>query len=270
MKRMVYMISDGTGLTVESLSNSLISQFETIHFEKKVFPFVDSIPKIEAICNEIKQYEATSSQKPLVFMTLVDAEIGAYLKNTSACVFDLFATFLGPLEDELGIKASDTVGRTHAADNDRYEQRIDAVNYALAYDDGIKIHGYELADIILIGVSRCGKTPTCLYMALQFGIFAANYPFTLDELSSFQLPSALQPFRSKLFGLTIDPIRLQSIRSERRPNTPYASFEQCRQEVSEIEQLYHREKIPFLDSTHFSIEEIATKILATAKIKRRL
>lgn len=270
VKRKVYLISDGTGITVESLSHSLMSQFASIQFEKKIFPFVDTVPKIQAICDEIEQYYAVSALRPLVFMTLVNTEIAAYVKASCACVVDLFATFLAPLESELGIKASDTVGLAHAVDSKRYDQRIDAVNYALAYDDGIKLDGYEQADLILVGVSRCGKTPSCLYMALQFGLYAANYPFTLDELAHHQLPSILQPFRSKLFGLTIDPVRLQSIRTERRPNSAYASFEQCRQEVREAESLYQHEKIPYLDSTHFSIEEIATRILAITKVQRKI
>jgi [pyruvate, water dikinase]-phosphate phosphotransferase / [pyruvate, water dikinase] kinase len=269
-KRMVYMISDGTGITVESLSNSLMSQFESVQFEKKIFPFVDSTVKITAICEEIEQSFAHSGVRPLVFMTLVNPEIGACIQGSSACVFDLFDTFLSPLEEELGVKASDTVGLTHAVNNANYDQRIDAVNYSLAYDDGMKIDGYEQADIILVGVSRCGKTPSCLYMALQFGVFAANYPFTLDELSCHQLPNTLQPYRSKLFGLTIDPLRLQCIRSERRPNSAYSSFEQCRQEVQAAEMLYQHEKIAYLDSTHFSIEEIAAKIMAITKIQRRI
>ena len=269
-KRVVYMISDGTGITVESLSNSLMSQFQSIQFEKKIFPFVDTLPKIDAICKEIEQCHAQNGLRPLVFMTLVNPEIGECLKKSAACVFDLFATFLAPLEAELGIKASDTVGLAHAANTANYDQRIDAVNYALAYDDGMKLNGYEQADIILVGVSRSGKTPTCLYMALQYGVFAANYPFTLDELSHHQLPAILQPFRSKLYGLTIDPVRLQGIRSERRPNSAYASFEQCRQEVREAELLYQNEKIPYIDSTHFSIEEIAAKIMAITKVQRRI
>lgn len=269
-KRVVYMISDGTGITVESLSNSLMSQFQSIEFEKKIFPFVDTVEKVNAICEELEECYKQNGLRPLVFMTLVNPEIGVCLKSSVACVFDLFSTFLSPLEEELGIKASDTIGLAHAANSANYDQRIDAVNYALAYDDGMKFDGYERADIILVGVSRSGKTPTCLYMALQYAVFAANYPFTLDELSYHQLPAILQPFRSKLYGLTIDPIRLQGIRSERRPNSPYASFEQCRQEVREAELLYQNEKIPYVDSTHFSIEEIAAKIMAITKVQRRI
>ena len=204
-------------------------------------------------------------------MTLVNPQMRADLKCSQACVFDLFDTFLSPMEVEIGVKASDTVGRAHAlSDNAGYDKRIDAVNFALTYDDGLKPEGYEYADLILVGVSRCGKTPSCLYMALQYGIFSANYPFTLDDLEDHHgFPSVLKPYRAKLFGLTIDPQRLQGIRQVRRPNSPYSSIEQCRREVRLVEALYQRENIQYLDSTHFSIEEIATKIMSTLKPRKR-
>lgn len=271
MKRFVFMISDGTGITVESLSSSLLSQFESIEFEKQVFPFVDSMQKAELLCSKINASYENTANKPLVFMTLVNPELCEVIKQSSACVFDLFDTFLAPLEIELGTKASDTVGRAHAvADDERYGLRIDAVNYALAYDDGIKIKGYENADIILIGVSRCGKTPSCLYMALQFGVFAANYPFTDEDLSGYRLPEILRPYKDKLFGLTIDPQRLQHIRTERCPNTTYSSSEQCRREVLDVELMYKHEGIPYINSTSFSIEEIATKVMSIVKIERKI
>lgn len=265
------MISDGTGITVDSLASSLLTQFESIDFEKHIFPFIDSMPKAQQVVDKIKSCITDSESKPLVFMTLVNPLVCDLIKRTDACVFDLFDTFLAPLELELGTKASDTVGRAHAvADNERYSLRIDAVNYALAYDDGMKIKGYEKADIILIGVSRCGKTPSCLYMALQFGIFAANYPFTDEDLSGYRLPDILRPFKDKLFGLTIDPRRLQQIRNERRPNTPYSSPQQCRQEVLDVELMYRNEGISYINSTSFSIEEIATKVMSISKIERRI
>ncbi len=271
MKRTVFMISDGTGITVESLSNSLLTQFEGIEFEKKNIPYTDSIEKAEAVVSQINRIYTETGIKPLAFMTLVNPDISTIISLSSACVFDLFSTFLAPLETELGIKSSDTVGRAHGLANSKaYDQRIEAVNYALAYDDGVKLRGYENADIILVGVSRSGKTPSCLYMALQFGVFAANYPFTDDDLSYFHLPSALKPYKNKLFGLTIDPQRLQNIRSERRPNTQYSSAEQCRIEVAEVEAMYKRENIQFLNSTWYSVEEIATKILAISGIPRRI
>lgn len=271
MKRFVFMISDGTGITAESLGNSLISQFEQIDFEKQTIPYVDTMEKAEALVKNInKCYEKTGTH-PLVFMTLVNPEISAYIKKSQASFFDLFNTFLSPLEKELHVKCSYTVGRTHGVANlESYNQRIEAVNYALSHDDGVKIQGYEQADIVLIGVSRCGKTPSCLYMALQFGILAANYPFAEDDLTTFSLPDVLKPYKNKLFGLTIDPQRLQHIRTERRPNSHYASAEQCRIEVAEVEAMYRQEKIPYLNSTRYSIEEITTKIMAAAGIERRL
>ncbi len=270
-KRSVFMISDGTGITVESLGSSLLSQFESIEFEKKVYPFVDGLQKAEQLSDEINAAYQESNNKPLVFMTLVNPELGHAIKRSKACVFDLFDAFLAPLEIELGQKASDTVGLAHAvADDKRYSLRIDAVNFALAYDDGIKVKGYEKADIILIGVSRSGKTPSCLYMALQFGVFAANYPFTDEDFSEERLPEILRPYKNKLFGLTIDPERLQHIRNERCPNTQYSSQAQCRREVEDVELMYKKEGIPYLNSTRFSIEEIATKVMSIVKIERKI
>ena len=271
MKRFVYMISDGTGITVEFLGNSLMTQFEHIEFETQIFPYIDSLEKSTAVIEQINLSYQKTGIKPLLFMTLVNPDISAQFHRSHACIFDLFSTFIAPLEEELGTKASDTVGRAHGVANSKsYDHRIEAINFALSHDDGIKTRGYEKADIILIGVSRCGKTPSCLYMALQFGVLAANYPFTDNYLSGFRLPNELKPYKEKLFGLTIDPQRLEHIRTERKPNSRYASREQCRIEISEIEDMYKREHIPFLNSTRYSIEEIATKIMASAGINRRL
>ena len=271
MKRYVFMLSDGTGITAEALGSSLITQFEHIEFEKIRVPYVDSLQKAEDVVTRINKLYSDNSVKPLVFMTLVNPEIRAHIKNANACVFDLFSTFIGPLELELQEKSSYTVGKTHGvADAKSYSDRIEAVDYALSHDDGIKTRGYEKADIILIGVSRCGKTPSCLYMALQYGILAANYPFTEEDSVGFHLPELLKPFKNKLFGLTIDPQRLHQIRSERRPNSKYASSEQCRLEVTEVEAMYQRERIPYINSTRYSIEEIATKVLASAGLQRKI
>lgn len=271
MKRYVFMISDGTGITAESLGNSLLSQFEHVELDKHAMPYIDSIEKANDVVTRINQCYEETKLKPLIFMTLVDRHISDRIKESNACVFDLFSAFLGPLEAELQMKSSYRVGRTHGvADIETYTHRIDAVNYTLAHDDGIKISGYANAEIILCGVSRSGKTPCCLYMALQFGILAANYPFTDDELADFRLPESLKPYKKRLFGLTIDPQRLHEIRSERRPNSQYAQLEQCRREVQEVEAMYRYENIPYLNSTRYSIEEIVTKIMASAGIKRKI
>lgn len=271
MKRHVFMLSDGTGITAENLGNSLITQFETIQFEKITIPYIDTIEKAQDAVDKINTCYNETGIKPIIFMTLVNPEISRTIKQANAQFFDLFNTFLGPLEQELEAKSSYTVGRTHGvADMQAYALRIQAVEYALTHDDGIKVRGYDKADIILIGVSRCGKTPSCLYMALHFGVLAANYPFTEEDLQSIDLPEMLRPYKHKLFGLTIDPERLQHIRTERRPNSKYSSAEQCRLEVAEVEAMYRKENIPFLNSTKSSIEEIATKVLASAGLKRKI
>jgi regulator of PEP synthase PpsR (kinase-PPPase family) len=265
------MISDGTGITAETLGHSLISQFENINFERITIPYVDTIKKAELAIQQINQAYKDHGTKPLVFMTLINPEIRNHFKKTNARVFDLFSTFIGPMEEELHEKSSYTVGRTHGVVNNKlYLHRLEAIDFALSHDDGLKTRGYDKADIILIGVSRCGKTPSCLYMALQYGILAANYPFTEEEIIGFQLPQVLKSYKEKLFGLTIDPKRLQQIRAERRPNSKYASPEQCNLEVTEVEHMYQKEKIPYLNSTKYSIEEISTKILAASGLQRKL
>ncbi|MBI2786044.1 MAG: kinase/pyrophosphorylase [Legionella longbeachae] len=271
MKRYVFMISDGTGITAETLGHSLITQFENIEFERLTIPYVDSLKKAEAVLHQINHAFEEQGIKPLVFMTLIHPEIRNYFKKANACVFDLFSTFIGPMEEELNEKSSYTVGRTHGVINNKlYFHRLEAIDFALSHDDGIKTRGYEKADIILIGVSRCGKTPSCLYLALQYGILAANYPFTEEDILGFHLPEVLKPYKHKLFGLTIDAHRLQQIRAERRPNSRYSSPEQCRLEVKEVEAMYEKEKIPYINSTKYSIEEITTKILASSGLHRKI
>lgn len=271
MKRKIYYISDGTGITAEALGHSLISQFENIAFESVTIPYVDSLYKAKKVVQQINAIYQHEGQRPLLFTTLVNPEIREYFSNCQGMFLDLFQAFLKPIEAELQAKSSYTVGRSHGVVNsDFYSARIDAVNYALASDDGLGTKHYDEADIIIVGVSRSGKTPTSLYLALQFGIFAANYPLTEEDLENFDLPKSLSKYKKKLFGLTIDPARLQQIRNERRPDSRYASIEQCEHEIQTIEKLYRHEKIAFLNTTTHSIEEISTRIIEKAKLTRRV
>lgn len=272
MKRTVFFISDGTGITAETLGHSLLSQFEQQQFDYMTIPYVDTLTKAEDAMNRIKEIAIRDHVKPIVFATLVNSEIRAIFSRSEGLLLDFFNVFIDPLEKELQMRSSHRVGRTHGLINyNTYKTRIDAVNFTLSHDDGSCIREYHKADIILVGVSRCGKTPTCLYLALQFGIFAANYPFTEEDLTpNIELPKFLQEYRQKIFGLTIEPQRLQTIRTERRPGSPYAQLEQCRKEIEKVELLFKREKIPYLSSTTRSIEEIATSILAATGVERRL
>lgn len=270
-KRTAFFISDRTGITAEMLGHSLLTQFEGVPFKEITVPYVDSVDKARAIVEQINQTAVESEARPLVFSTLVDQELSAIVAAANALYLDCFQIFISPLEVELGVKSTHTVGRSHSAqDIVDYHQRIEAVNYALSHDDGVSTRDLNQADVILVGVSRCGKTPTCLYLALQFGIRAANYPFIPEDFSSMRLPMQLKHLRNKLYGLTINAERLHQIRSERKPDSTYASLANCQFEVREAEALMRQEGIPHLDTTSKSVEELATTIVHQAKLVRHV
>ena len=269
MKRTAYFISDGTGITASALGNSLLAQFPGITFDRVTLPYITTPAQAQEVVNTINQNSARSEQRPIVFDTLVNADIRQIIRQADAMNIDVFSAFLAPLEQELDTRSSYSVGRAHAIkERGRYSDRIEAVNFAMQADDGSRTNHYEDAQIILVGVSRCGKTPTCLYMAMQFGIRAANFPITEDDLEFAKLPAALAPYRDKLFGLTIDPLQLAAVRHERRPDTRYASLSQCEFEVDAVEKILLRQRIPHLNSTNFSVEELATKIMSEMQLSR--
>jgi regulator of PEP synthase PpsR (kinase-PPPase family) len=270
MRRTVFFVSDSTGITAETIGHSILAQFDGVNFETFRLPFVDDTDKAAAAALRIKTYYARSGQKPIVINTLADSALCSIVAESGALMLDVFAPFIGTLEHELTVKRSGAVNRSHGlVDYAKYEGRINATNYALAHDDGVNLH-YEDADVVLVGVSRSGKTPTCLYMALQYGVRAANYPLTEDDLEKLELPGGLAPYRDRLYGLTIDAERLSQIRSERRRGSRYATLEQCRWELKQADRLYHIEGIPCISSTHTSIEEIASKILDAFDIDKNM
>lgn len=262
MKRKVFYVSDRTGITAETLGHSLLTQFDGIDFERESLRFIDSIDKASAAAAAINEVARESGVRPLVFSTLVEPPERNIVADADGVFFDLFDVFIEPLEQELGVLSSHTAGRSHGMENARgYASRIDAVNFALQHDDGTTTRDYDRADVILLGVSRSGKTPTCLYLALQYGVNAANYPLTEDDLAELTLPARVMPFRDKLFGLTIRPERLHQIRSERRPNSRYASLRQCQTEVRQVEAMFRSAGLDYLDSTSMSVEEIAATLM---------
>jgi len=252
------------------MGHSLLTQFEGLEFRPVTLPFVSSVDKAEEVVRRINRTAVEEGVRPIIFSTLVQDELRNIVMGSEALFLDFFAAFVGPLERELDRRSTHRAGRAHGmADLAAYTMRINATNYTLANDDGSGGE-YKSADLILIGVSRSGKTPTCLYMALQYGIFAANYPLTEDDLENGSLPARLVPHRSKLYGLTIKPERLQQIRNERRPESRYASRQQVQYELRAAESLFRRYEIPFLDTTECSIEEIASRILNNTGTERRL
>ena len=260
--RTVFFVSDGTGITAETFGHSVLSQFEGLKLRQVRLPFIDNPEKADEAVTRIDHQGLVDGRRPIVFSTLVNARINAIVRTADALFLDLIATFVEPLETEFGIKSTHTIGRFHAvAESDRYKQRIEAIHYAMAHDDGQLHKDLESADVILVGVSRCGKTPTSLYLAVQHGIKAANYPLIPDDFERRKLPEVLYRHKTKLFGLTIAPERLAEVRNERRPGSRYAAIETCRMEVNEAEAMMRREGIPWLSSTTKSIEEIATTVL---------
>jgi regulator of PEP synthase PpsR (kinase-PPPase family) len=265
-----FFISDRTGITAEMLGHSLLTQFDDVKFTEITVPFVDTEEKAWEAVARINRTGLADTSRPLVFSTLVNTELSGIVQQADALYLDCFQVFIAPMEAELGVHSSHTVGRSHSVRNNEYYNRMDAVNYALASDDGQSTKDLEAADIILVGVSRSGKTPTCLYLGLQYGIRAANYPLIPEDFTVMKLPGSLESHRNKLFGLTIRPERLQRIRNERRPGSRYASMENCEHEVRAAETLMRQENIPVLDTTTRSIEELATVILHQANLQRNI
>ncbi len=269
--RSAFFVSDRTAITAEMLGHSLLTQFDDLKLHETTLPFIDSLDKAQGAVQKINAAAIMDGLRPIIISTLANTEIAAVVGKANALFLDCFQIFIAPLENELGASASHAIGRTHNV-NDivNYYKRMESVNYTLSHDDGVSTRDLAEADVILVGVSRCGKTPTCLYLSMQFGVRAANYPLIPEDFGSRQLPATLRPLRDKLFGLTITPTRLQRIRSERRPNSSYSALQNCEQEVREAESLMRRENIPFLDATSKSVEELATTIMQQAKLERRI
>jgi len=270
MRRTIFYVSDGTGITAETIGHSVLTQFDGIDFDTFRIPFVDDEEKAHGAAARIRNAYAVSGVRPIVVNTVIDPMLTEVLATSGALMLDVFAPFIGPLENELGTKRSPSVGRAHGlTDFAEYEARINATNYALTHDDGIDVT-YADAEVILVGVSRVGKTPTCLYMALHYGVKAANYPLTEDDLDKLELPRRLTPYRQRLYGLTIDPLRLAQVREARKPGSRYAKLEQCRHELALADKIFRRDNIPVQNTTHTSIEEIASKILARLGIEKHM
>ena len=267
--RTVFFISDGTGITAETFGNAILAQFETRARHIRL-PFIDTVDKAHQVVRQINHAGVVDAKRPIVFTTLVNMEVLKVIQDgCQGMLLDMFGTFVHPLEQELQIKSNHRIGRfSDASKSKEYQSRIEAINFSLAHDDGQSDRDLEQSDVILVGVSRSGKTPTSLYLAMQYGLKASNYPLIPEDFERQQLPPALKAHQAKLFGLTIQPERLSEIRNERRPHSKYASLENCRMEVSEAEAMMRRTGIRWLSTTTKSIEEIATTILQEIRPER--
>jgi len=269
--RPVFYISDQTGITVETLGNSLLRLYPSVKTNIITLPFIDSITKVNKVIDDINDLQKKSGTRPVIFVSIINPKIREIISSQNFLVLDLFELFLAPLTAEFNEKPSNENIKSHTdADSKEYEARMDATNFALSSDDGIAMADYDKSDIILVGVSRSGKTPTCLFLALRYGIFASNYPLTEEDLEESKLPKALAPFRSKLYGLSISPERLRSIRIARRGEGKYSSQQQVNFESRAALTLFQKNHIPYSDTTHQSIEEIASRIFSETKLVRRI
>jgi regulator of PEP synthase PpsR (kinase-PPPase family) len=270
MQRTVFFVSDGTAITTETVGHSLLTQFPGIEFRQERIPFVDSPEKAAQVVEQINQACVNDNAAAIVFLSIIDDKTRAVFYRSDGITLDLFADFMDTLEGALGVSRESTVGQAHGvADTERYDDRMEATNYALSHDDGMSL-SYEDADLVLVGISRSGKTPTCLYMALHFGVKAANYPLTQEDLENQRLPDSLRRNKKKIAGLIIDADRLAQLRETRRAGSRYASLRQCHWEVDAAESLLRSEGIEVIYTTHSSIEEIASRILQQLGLHREM
>jgi [pyruvate, water dikinase]-phosphate phosphotransferase / [pyruvate, water dikinase] kinase len=265
-KQSAFIVSDRTGLTAEAMAHSLLSQFPSIDFHIEMFTFVDTKAKATTLVERCLLLREQNGTDPLVFLTMVDDSLRSVFTDADICVFDLFKTFIGPMEERLGMESSHSIGKSHGVSDEKaYSSRIAAVHFALQTDDGLDVEHYRKADLIIVGVSRCGKTPVSLYLSLHYGLYVSNFPLVDKELLQHQLPPAIEAYKDKLFGLTIDPYRLLQIRQQRYKGSTYSNADTCQREIAQAENLFRKNAVPYLNTTRMSVEEIGAMIVNLTK-----
>lgn len=262
-----FFVSDSTGITAETLGSALLANFPDIDVEHHTLPFVDGDDRVTEALAEVARASA-AGLSPVVFATVKQAALRARLTTAPALVIDLLSGPLARLEQAFEVRSSELPGAYHGlGDLEKYHRRMRAVEYAIEHDDGQSLRALDLADVIIVAPSRCGKTPTTMYLALQYGLLVANYPLTDDDFPTETLPRPLAPFAARCFGLTTTPLRLTEVRTQRRPRSRYASLAQCTLELRRAEELYRRAGVPFVNSSAKSVEEMSAVILQTMKLR---
>ena len=270
MKRTVFFVSESTGITAEALGHSLLSQFEGVDFERVYMPFINTELRAKALLDLIQEAADRDGARPIIFSTMLDDQVRGVIRSGTGYFLELFEIFMEPISRELGIPPSLKSGRSHAiTEPNSYIKRIDAINFAMSNDDGVRPDNFKRADVVLTGVSRSGKTPTCLYLAMHYGLMAANYPITEEDFERGDLPREIYEAKDKVYGLMIDAQRLHLIRQERRAHSEYASLARCQADIRRAQAMFQRLGIRVLDTTSQSIEEIASHILKAVKNKQR-
>ncbi|MEO9326029.1 pyruvate, phosphate dikinase/phosphoenolpyruvate synthase regulator [Nocardioides sp. C4-1] len=261
----VFFLSDSTGISAETMGNALLIQFPDLVFERTTIPFIGTVEKareVVAILDEAMDGPVT----PLAFTTAAEDQIRLELARTRAPIIDFFEMHMGRVEQVLGQQGVREVARLHGVgDIKRYNTRMAAVEFTIEHDDGQSLRALDRADVVLLAPSRCGKTPTSMYLALQHGLFVANYPLVDEDLESRDLPRPVRDLADRCFGITTTADRLSRVRNERRPGSRYAELSQCRWELRQAGLLFDRHRIPTIDSATKSVEEMAALVLQTLK-----
>ena len=257
----VFFLSDSTGITAETMGNALLIQFPSLRFERRLIPFISTVEEARRVV-AILDSAAAGPVTPVAFSTTAMEEVRQELLRTTCPLIDFFDLHMERVESILGVKGIRVAARLHGmGDVQRYNARMAAVEYAIEHDDGQSMRALDKADVILVAPSRCGKTPTTMYLALQHGIFVANYPLVEEDFEIAELPRPVRELRDRCFGMTTTPARLSQIRNARRPNSRYASLEQCSYELRQAEAMYRNHRLPVINSSAKSVEEMSTVIL---------
>jgi regulator of PEP synthase PpsR (kinase-PPPase family) len=265
----VFFLSDSTGISAETMGNALLIQFPGLRFERTVIPFISSVEEARSVVARLDQALDSSPRTPLVFTTAASDEVRLELRRTRCPLIDFFDLHMQQVEAILGTPGERLAARLHGVgDIQRYNSRMQAIEYTIEHDDGQSVRSLDKADVILVAPSRCGKTPTAMYLALQHGLFVANYPIVDEDLEVTELPRPVRQLRQRCFGLMTSPQRLSAVRQERRPGSQYASLEQCTFELRRTEAMFKRHGLPVVDSSTKSVEEISTMILQRLKTMR--
>jgi regulator of PEP synthase PpsR (kinase-PPPase family) len=262
----VFFLSDSTGISAETMGNALLIQFPNLRFDRTLIPFISSVAEAREVVARLDAVLDSSDRTPLVFTTAASDEVRLELRRTRCPVIDFFDLHMQQVEEILGTPGERLAARLHGVgDIKRYNSRMQAIEYTIEHDDGQSVRSLDKADVILLAPSRCGKTPTAMYLALQHGLFVANYPIVEEDLEVTELPRPVRDLRERCFGLMTSPARLSAVRQERRPNSQYASLEQCTFELRRTESMFKRHRLPVVDSSTKSVEEISTMILQRLK-----
>jgi [pyruvate, water dikinase]-phosphate phosphotransferase / [pyruvate, water dikinase] kinase len=263
----VFFLSDSTGITAETMGNALLIQFPNLRFDRRLVPFISTVEEARRVV-AILDLAAAGPVTPLAFSTTAVEEVRQELLRTKCPLVDFFELHMERVESILGAKGIRVAARLHGmGDVQRYNARMAAVEYAIEHDDGQSMRALDKADVILVAPSRCGKTPTTMYLALQHGIFVANYPLVDEDFETAELPRPVRELRSRCFGMTTTPARLSQVRNERRPNSRYASLEQCSYELRQADAMYRNHRLTVINSSTKSVEEMSTVILQTLSQK---